>query len=945
MIAFHFHHQKVQTAQATIIIFFTKFNSQIFYAYCIINTARGQMKNALLHLFLLIGFGVNAQRVLVPQDLVSAIRQDSCVMLGKAQQALEVELKYNDRVFYRSTTPAPFTFYKIHHVKDSLFQHIPKVASYWKDDETLPPGNYCLAVLINGKAVVHRRQHIEYQPVDITINYQLDSFALVPDGLAKGDVIHLAIYAPLSQSPYVLDSIFGPSGRSFSYKTFKKNTPYLLKYQLVHESKVLLSDTLEQRFIPNRPLSRDSVKRMLKAKKELLKKELAAGRLDQFDSLKTPMFSKNLIQPPNGSVSFSYGTFRGQNPRFPSNDFFQAQGYGNISVLGMPLTAQAYFFDNGLAFQNRRDLKLSFDYQTLLADLENKKNALEELKLDASGIPSFGSVRSNLSDQLPDTAKYAHILRSKRDSLLQITAVEQHLTDSIETYKLKMTDSLVSDSLKQVYADYNDSIASIKDSIDILREKAEQLQGRIESVQKLKNRYEKGIPTDSLVQSNKDRLEGRAMDSVHRYIDIDRYLAHKEHLSKYEEEYRKARSLYEKFRHIRSFDIGVITPYQSPFSLSGVPLKGVSTSYNFKGQNLGFTGGKMIQSPFIVQPLFNVLGVSNGFDLLDFGSLKVSSSNFWMQKDFQSISEIKLSSAEWKGWKSEIHLANSINQNYFSDEAEQPSFINKGNSSILSRLSKSFGNGLHSIEGQYKYVPASYSTSGNPFLIKDIKAGTFRLNNSFFQRSLTSMVEVEFSRNNTLGHLTETTQRASFFSFQQLDISESLQFSALSSYLFSNASVQQGFKMHDINFLFVQDLWATKLNVSAGFMYQEFSIDESLSNQTSLIKGAISLSKTRNRLGLTFYKSVPIGKSTPLTTLTGSFKKTFFKGRLKSDLRGGFNTVAHMNPRLTYGYMLSAEIYKGVQLSVDYQGNSLLINHRDFYAPNSVGFVRISSSF
>jgi len=903
------------------------------------------MKKLILYLFLFMSFGASAQRVLVPQDIISAIEEDSCVIIGKAEQALEVELRYNDRIFYRSLTPAPFTFYKIHHIKDSLFQHISKIALYWNTEEALPPGNYCLTVMTEGKTVVYRRKTIELQTIELRTSYQQDSFTLVPNSLGEGGTIRIAMYAPLSQSPCVVDSIVGPSGRSFSYKIFKRNTPYLLKYQHLHTSGVVLSDTIEQRFVPNGAFSRDSVRKFIKGRKARLKKEMAKMEVAPLDSMKTPIFSSQLIHPPNGLIGVSYGSFRGQNPRFPTNNFFQAQGYGSFSIVGIPFTAQAFVFDNGIDFQDRRDLKLSFDYQTLLTDLENKKNALEELKLDTSGTPSFGSVRSNLSAQLPDTAKYANILRSKRDSLQQITSIEKRLSDSLDVYKTKMVDTLVSDSLKQVYAHYQDSIASVKDSIDRLREKAAQIERRIEAAQKLKKKYESGIATDSIIQSNRDQFQTKAMDSIHTYLDIDRYLAHKEHLSKYEEEYRKAKSLYERLKRIRSFDIGVITPYQSPFSLSGVPIKGVSSLYEINGQKLGFTGGKMIQSPFFIQPLFNVLALSNEFNFLDLGALKVSSSNFWMQKDFQSISEIKFSSGQWRGWKSEIHVANSINENYFSDEVTQPSFINKGNSIVLTRLSKSYGNGLHSIEGQYKFVPASYSTVGNPFLIKDIEAGTLRLNNSLFKQSLTSLVEIEFNRNNTLNHLTETTQRVHIFSFQQLSISESLQFSALTSYLLSHSSMQQSFKMHDFNLVFNQDLWSATLMATAGYMYQEFSTAQSLLNQTSLMKTSISLKKNENRLGLSLYQSIPIEESTPITTVKGSFKKSIFKGKLTSELQGGFNHVAHMKPRLTYGYMLSVKLSKNMQLSVDYQGNSLLAGHNYFYGFSSMGFVRLSSSF
>lgn len=887
-------------------------------------------------------FPTTAQRILIPQDFLGAIVDDSCVVVGEMDNGLELNLSYQGDVFYRSIGTGA-NMMKVMSIKDSLFKHVPSTANYWKERKTLPQGEFCLKVNRDGQSIVSRCQTVEMQQTSIDIDYGLDSFKLSSSLLKEDEFLHFGIYSYVHGNAVTVDSITSKLSGSFSYADFKRNTLFVLKYTSVHTSGIVLSDTNIKRFIPNRALRRDSVKKAFKTQKNLLKQEIKTFELHPFDSLKSPSLPSQLASVPNGMISTTYGIFQGQNIRFPSNNFFDIQARSNLTVLGIPITAQAYFFDNGIDMYNRRDLKFSFDYQSLISDLESKKKEAEGFRPDVSTLPSIK--KEEITRRLPDTAKYAKAIRNKRDSLLSVKTIEKRLMDSLEAYEAKALDSLYNDSMKAKHQIYKEKRAAIEDSVALLRQKIDRIEKSISRAEQLKKKYEHGLPTDSLISSQKDALQSRATDSVTKYVDLDRYLAEKGLLSKHEEEYKKARALYEKLKKIRKFDLGTISVYESPFSLSGITLRGISTQYDIKEQRAGITVGKMLPSPFFIQNTYNVVSLSDEFAVLDWGTMKTASTNFWEGNAFQSISEIKMTSASWKGWKTEAHIANSINQNYFSNQSETYPVINAGNTSILSRISKSSNSGLHSIEGQYKYVPASYFTPGNPFLINDIKAGTFRFNNSLFNQSLTSFVEIEFNQNNTLNQLSETTFRKSLFSFQQLDISESFQLTILNSFLISNGVFKQLFKMHDANLQYSHDLWGGVFSSSVGFMFQEFETDGELNNRTSMTKGNVSLMKKANRIAFTYYKSLPTDENVEFTTANISVRKSLFKGLLSVELRGGMNSVQHMNPRLSYGAAGTLQIYKSMKLVLDYQGNSLLVHGNEFHSNSSLGFVRVTSNF
>ena len=898
----------------------------------------------LLHLGILLFacFSANAQRVLIPHDFLGAIRKDSCVIVGEIDKDLELALSYQGQDFYRCTG-TPESQLKIGSIKDSLFKHIPNVKLFWDERAVLPRGKFCLKVHLNGAELASRCQLVAQQRATINIRYGLDSFTLSSESTAEDELLSYRVHSFVQGDLILEDELTYKRTGSFAYSDFRRNTPFVLKYVTVHTSGIVLSDTNSKRFIPNRALRRDSVKKAFKTQKDLLKQEIKTFELHPFDSLKPSGIPGQLASLPRGTVSATYGMFQGQNLRFPSNNFFDIQAQSNLTVLGIPIRAQAYFFDNGIDLYNRRDLKLSLDYHSLIADMEAKKQEIEALRPDKSMLPSLN--KDGMAEHLPDTAKYAEAIRSKKEALTNTKGIEKRLMDSLEILKGKALDSLHSDSMQATYGEYQTKRAAMEDSIALVKQRIAQIEKSIAKAEQLKKRYESGLPADSILASQKNALRTRATDSVSRYLDLDKYLAEKGLLSKHEEEYKKARALYEKLKKIKKLDLGTINVYESPFSLSGISLRGISTQYDIKEQRAGITAGKMIPSPFFVQNTYNIVSLSDEFDILDWGTMKTASTNFWVGNAFQSISEVKMNSAGWKGWKAEGHLANSINQNYFSNQSETYPIVNAGNTSLLGRLSKSSNNGLHSIEGQYKYVPASYFTPGNPFLINDIRAGTLRLNNTLFNQSLTSFIELEVNQNNTLKQLSETTFRKTVFSFQQLNISESFQLTVLNSVLLSNGLFEQSFRMHDANLQYASDLWGAMLNTSLGFMFQEFETDGELNNRTSMIKGSISLLKKTNRMALSYYKSVPMDGTVEFSTANLSVRKSLFKELLSIELRGGVNSVQHMNPRLNYGAAGSLQIYKGMQLTLDYQGNSLLIQGNQLHANSSLGFIRMTSSF
>lgn len=899
------------------------------------------MKILHLGIFLFACFSTHAQRILVPQDLLESILRDSCVVVGEIDQDLEITLSYQGSVFYASTGASGKQLV-VQSIQDSLFGDVESVRHFWQERHTLPQGEFCLQVLKKGKVLAARCQQMEKQQASIDLVYGLDSFTLSSE-LLKDERLNYSIHAFSMNTSPIEGQLRENRSHSFAYADFQRNTPFTIKYATAHESGIVLSDTNSKRFVPNRSIRHDSIKKAIKTRSVLLKQEIKTLHAHPFDSLRSPKLPAGLTTAPKGTFSLRYGAFQGNNNSLPNNNFMDLQAQSHISVLGMPIVAQMYFFDNGIDFYDRRDLKFSFDYQGLLSDLEAKKEQIAVLKPDTSALSRL--YKERLLNHLPDTAQLLAAIRSKKDSLSNTKQLEGRLLDSLNSLKKLAVDSLPKDSLDAVYGKYEAQKNLIQDSIARIEQQVDQLEQSLAKAKALKRQYEDAYRTDSILISQRESLQSRASDSLSQYMDIDKYLAEKDFLSKHEEAYRKARDLYEKLKKIKKLDLGTITPYESPYSLSGVPLKGFSTQYDIKEQSAGITIGKMLSTPFFFQNTYNVVALSDEFALLDLGDMKTSSTSFWQGNMFQSISEISVRSNSWKGWKTDFRLANSINQNYFSNTSEAYPVVNAGNTVIQSSLTKTLKSGLHSIETQYKYIPASYFTPGNPFLINDIRAGTVRLNNSLLKQRLTSFIELEVNHNNTLNQLPETAFRKSLFSFQQLAISESFQLTALNSVLISNGPVEQRFKMHDINLQFNQDMWGGLLNTSVGLMYQEFSTQGELLNQSLLVKGNIALMKQVNRIALSYYQSIPTDGAVSFTTTQISVRKNLLKELWNFEIRGGTNTVAHMHPKLSYGIASTIQIYKGIKLTLDYQANAVLIDKSRLHSNNSIGFVRVFSSF
>ena len=893
---------------------------------------------------MLCGLTAFGQDILVPHDLQKALHDDSCFVVGGLERDMVVELSFDNSPFYSLRLGSDTGLVQIRALKDSLFLTLPDVAEFWSEYESLPPGNYRLDVLKAGTVLVSRNKRIGFSLFDLKPIYRIDSLSFSCDKLDEHSRLLLRIVNPIAGGMVASDTLSGKGGVAIDYSLFRKNMPYLVNYRVEHVSGLALSDSLSLTCVPNRSVSRDSLKRVMKQQKARLKNEIAAQSAGLFDSLKTPALGGDLLRQPNGMVEVGYGTFRGQNSLFPTNDFFQMSGNARMNILGLPLTGKLYFFENGIDFYSRRDFRLSFDYQSMVHDLEAKKDQLSEMDLDRYKDISSGVDLDRYRDRLKvDTAKYSALLRQKRDSLLQTKALEAALQKRLDGYQQQLEDSLISDSARALYAKQQQRVAEIRDSLQKIQQQVERVQIGIDRVRKLKQRYERGLPGDSLLDVQEARLRERAGDSLEQYMNIDRYLSEQGALNKYEDEYLKAKELYDKLKQLRQFDIGVVTPYRSPYSLSGIAIRGMSAQYDFSGHMIGITGGRMVQSPFLLQTLYNVAAVSDQFEVMELGQLELASTNFWRDGRFQSITEVEAQTESWKGWKAEISLANSLNDLYFSGELpSNTGFINRYNTVVVGGLSKSFSNGLHSIGGRYKYVPASFSTPGNPFLINDIRSYSLNANNSLFKGALNSFVEVEFSSNNTLGLLDGTDFRRSIFSLQQLDLGQSFQVSVLNSVFLSDGFNVQGFNMHDVNLSYFEDFWGNMLSASVGFMHQQFSNGGLLLNQTSMLKGDLAFSKKGNRVALAYFRSVPVGESTEFTTISSSMQKGFFKGALKTNLRLAYNKVELMHPRISLGASATLKVYKSVNLVVDFQGNSLLVDNNQLYNNSSMGVVKLN---
>lgn len=883
-------------------------------------------------LILPVGYG---QTPMIPADLHDGFKKDSVLVYGELlKEGMGIELRYGGQPFYRVLIQADTSHFWITRIHDSL-EASGNLRKTGGAGEKLMPGKYCLVLNTkDGQLIRCMKEQRDAAPKP-EIRYTADTMVLQTVATEENCQTVLSIIKVSAFKGMLVDTLAAGDQAAYSLSNFKRAVPYRLNAYQIDGDGAVISDTFSKVVMPNRPGRRDSLKALLRYERQRLINEVNMAGVSPFDSFETPMLSQFVPRDFSGRLSMTHGRFERQVNGHLSNNYVQMQGDFDFELAGLPFNSRLYYFNNGMAEYDRLDFKVSFDYWELLRGLEQAKKDLDDYELRTS----FDEARQRATD----TSQIMEAIKKKKRGLLRLEAYEQRLKDSLQQLSGRLQDSVRQDS---TLVAQRQILETRRKGLEDTLARINAAKMRIESAIALADKAQLNQRLQDSIAQRKVQLEGAVQDSLKRFeYLVEDYNEKRKLISTHERKYRRALELYEKAKNLRSFNVGVVTPDLSPYSVAGIPVNGLHTAYDIGESKVEFVTGKTLRTPLFRSDPWNLISVGGTIDFLGEASITSRLTRFGSPDEVRSIAEVGLERLAYKGWSLSTNFAASFNPYHFTEETEY-SVINSGNSLLISNVSKSFGSGNHQFSAGHKYIPAGFQTPGNPFLLNDIHGGELNMTNSFFNHHLISTLRLEVLENNTLSQLEVTTRRLNLLSFQQVKLGERVNFTALNTW-FESASpeMSQSLRMHDVSLQFNTELGSKMLLSNLGFFYQEFSGSAVVMNQLAMAKCDAMISGGVGKLGMAMQRSLPWGETPGFTSVKTTLGGRFNEGRVMADISIGANMMQNLNPRLTYSGMLMASLVKGFSASLQFQGNSLMVQGNSFYTTGSLLSFQLSKSF
>jgi len=451
-----------------------------------------------------------------------------------------------------------------------------------------------------------------------------------------------------------------------------------------------------------------------------------------------------------------------------------------LTILGLPFTTDIYFTTESNSLYNSNSFSLNFDAATFRRQLLDglMKEINERKKIDRMRERDF-----NLKE------KQEAEIKEKLDKITdQLAKLEKELED-LEAQQNRGFDpniNLPTDSLNAELANRKDSL-NTKNHSDSIRQRYEKLKAQKAKLESDRDKIEEKIQA---IKKKKEEIDAlRRADSSFVNLNQDE-LSKKSNLKSisgaYDSKFRKILGFASGFD---KFNVGVVYPAHSDFTVVGTPVRGADIAWSSDRFFINVSAGKAAANDFrffsTERPDFdrNFYAVTAGIGNKDKSHFYYSRSYFDGPlgiNDRQRINN-SVNSAGAKGifYKYKITLSGEIAQSNFSAQNSAIEETFSGNSTdTFNRIEPAYKlsnlNTAFWVEGKYKLlenleiqgkvqrVNPGFKSVGNPFMRVGFFERDFSLKGNFLKNKITSQIFYKMNSDNLANENSSTNKMSGY---------------------------------------------------------------------------------------------------------------------------------------------------------------------------------------